>query len=91
MKKSIIIDFDNTIGYFSQIVYLINIIEKTYLRKMNQTDLNNLLKIYNYSFRPKIFEILKFIYELKEKKIIYNLILYTKNKNEDFVKMVLFL
>ena len=69
MKKSIIIDFDNTIGYFSQIVYLINIIEKTYLRKMNQTDLNNLLKIYNYSFRPKIFEILKFIYELKEKKL----------------------
>ena len=26
MKKSIIIDFDNTIGYFSQIIYLINII-----------------------------------------------------------------
>ena len=89
MKKSIIIDFDNTIGYFSQIIYLINIIEKTYHRKMNQEDVNILLDIYTLSFRPKIFEILKFISELKEKNIIQNLILYTKNKNETFVKMVL--
>jgi len=90
MEKSIIIDFDNTIGYFSQIVYLINIIEKTYNRKMTQNDVNTLLKIYTLSFRPKIFEILKFIYKLKSKKIINSLILYTKNKNEVFVKMVIF-
>ena len=89
MKKSIIIDFDNTIGYFSQIIYLINIVEKTYNRKMIQSDINILLNIYNFSFRPKIFEILKFIVELKEKTIIHNLILYTKNKNEQFVKMVI--
>lgn len=88
MKKSIIIDFDNTIGYFSQIIYLINIIEKTYNRKMTQNDINILLNIYSYSFRPKIFEILKFIQELKKKNIIQNLILYTKNKNEIFVNMV---
>lgn len=88
MKKSIIIDFDNTIGYFSQIIYLINIIEKTHHRKMTQNDINNLLKIYSYSFRPKIFEILKFIQELKKKNIIQNLILYTKNRNEIFVNMV---
>ena len=90
MKKSIIIDFDNTIGYFSQVVYLVNIIEKTYSRKINQADINTLLKIYTNSFRPKIFEILKFIHELKLKKIINVLILYTKNKNKCFVKMVLF-
>tara|TARA_Y100000389_G_scaffold197018_1_gene230851 strand:+ start:1083 stop:1790 length:708 start_codon:yes stop_codon:yes gene_type:complete len=88
MQKSIIIDFDNTIGYFSQIVYLINIIEKTYNRKMTQNDVNTLLKIYTNSFRPKIFEILKFICQLKNKNIIHSLILYTKNKNEVFVKMV---
>ena len=70
MKKLIIIDFDNTIGYFSQVVYLINIIEKTYSRKMTQDDINTLLRIYSNSFRPKIFEILKFIYELKVKNII---------------------
>ena len=90
MEKSIIIDFDNTIGYFSQIVYLINIIEKTYNRKMTQNDVNTLLKIYTLSFRPKIFEILKFIYQLKSKNIIHSLILYTKNKNEIFVNMVIF-
>lgn len=89
MKKSIIIDFDNTIGYFSQIIYLINIIEKTYSRKMNQVDINILLNIYKNSFRPKIFEILKFIHELKEKNIIHSLVLYTKNNNKIFVKMVL--
>jgi len=89
MRKSIIIDFDNTIGYFSQIIYLINIVEKTYQRKMSQNDINILLSIYNFSFRPKIFEILKFILELKEKNIIHRLILYTKNKNEEFVKMVI--
>ena len=89
MKKLIIIDFDNTIGYFSQVVYLINIIEKTYSRKMTQDDINTLLRIYSNSFRPKIFEILKFIYELKVKNIIHALILYTRNKNERFVKMVL--
>ena len=48
MKKSIIIDFDNTIGYFSQIIYLINIIEKTYHRKMNQEDVN--IDIYTFLF-----------------------------------------
>lgn len=89
MKKSIIIDFDNTIGYFSQIIYLVNIVEKTYYRKMTQDDINTLLTIYNYSFRPKIFEILKFIFEMKEKNIIHSLVLYTKNKNEEFVNMVL--
>lgn len=89
MKKSIIIDFDNTIGYFSQIIYLVNIVEKTYYRKMTQDDINTLLTIYNYSFRPKIFEILKFIFEMKEKNIIHALVLYTKNKNEEFVNMVL--
>jgi len=89
MKKLIIIDFDNTIGYFSQVIYLINIIEKTYSRKMTQDDINTLLRIYSNSFRPKIFEILKFIYELKVKNIIHALILYTRNKNERFVKMVL--
>ena len=90
MKKSIILDFDNTIGYFSQVIYLINIIEKTYSRKMNQTDINTLLKLYKNSFRPKIFEILKFIHDLKIKNIIHALILYTKNNNKCFVKMVLF-
>ena len=90
MKKSIIIDFDNTIGYFSQVIYMINIIEKTYCRQMNQNDINTLLKIYKNSFRPRIFEILKFIHDLKEKNIINSLVLYTKNKNRGFVKMVLF-
>ena len=61
-------DFDNTIGYFSQIIYLINIVEKTYYRKMTQSDVNILLKIYSFSFRPKILKF-KFILEMKEKRL----------------------
>ena len=56
---------------------------------MNQSDVNILLEIYSHSFRPKIFEILKFMKELKDKNIIHNLVLYTKNNNESFVNMVL--
>ena len=39
-EKSIIIDFDNTIGYFKQIIYILNIIEKTYKISVNQTEIN---------------------------------------------------
>ena len=45
MKTAIVIDFDNTIGYFKQIVYLLNIIEKTHKKKYEQIDIDNLLKL----------------------------------------------
>ena len=89
MEKVIIIDFDNTIGYFTQVVYIFNIIEKIYDRKINDNDVRVIFELYPYSFRPKIFEILKFVQKQKQGKIISNFILYTKNKNENFVHMVI--
>ena len=89
MSKSIIIDFDNTIGYFSQIIYLLNIIEKTAGRKIIQSDINNLIERYPYILRPKIINIIKIIIEMRNKYIIKYFILYTKNKNATFVNMII--
>tara|TARA_Y100000389_G_scaffold100824_1_gene97544 strand:- start:10855 stop:11526 length:672 start_codon:yes stop_codon:yes gene_type:complete len=89
MLKSIIIDFDNTIGYFRQMIYLLNIIEKTFNRKINETDIEMLIDIYPYILRPKIIDILKIILDMKSKYIIKFFILYTKNKNKIFVNMII--
>ena len=88
-KKSIVIDFDNTIGYFTQIIYILNIIEKTYKININQKDINVLLKNYPNIFRPKIIEILNLINILKNKEKIKFFIMYTCNNKEQFVKMII--
>lgn len=89
MEKTVVIDFDNTIGYFNQIIYILNIIEKTYFRKVNQEDINYVLENFTKTFRPKIFEIFSLIKSFISKNKIKNFILYTKNKNECFVNMVI--
>ena len=88
-KKSIVIDFDNTIGYFTQIIYILNIIEKTYKININQSDINAVLKNYPNIFRPKIIEILNLINILKNKEKIKFFIMYTCNSKEHFVKMII--
>ncbi len=88
-EKSIIIDFDNTIGYFKQIIYILNIIEKTYKISVNQNDINIILKNYPNIFRPKIIEILNLICLLKNKDKIKLFILYTCNNKQHFVNMII--
>ena len=88
MKKSIIIDFDNTIGYFSQIIYVLNIIEKTYKYKLNNSQIFFILDKYPNIFRPKIFDIINLIKRFKENDDIEFFILYTCNNNEHFVNII---
>ena len=88
-EKSIIIDFDNTIGYFKQIVYILNIIEKTNKIQINQSDINVILNNYQNIFRPKIIEILNLICILKNKNKIKFFIMYTCNNKEQFVNMII--
>lgn len=88
MKKSIIIDFDNTIGYFSQIIYIINIIEKTYKNRLNYNQIFFILDKYPNIFRPKIFDIINLIKYFKENDDIEFFILYTCNNNEHFVNII---
>tara|TARA_B110000285_G_scaffold232363_1_gene303250 strand:+ start:1777 stop:2451 length:675 start_codon:yes stop_codon:yes gene_type:complete len=89
MTKSIIIDFDNTIGYFKQIVYIINIVEKTYNKSIQQKEINVILDKYLKIFRPKFLQILKLFSILKKKNKIKYFIIYTCNNKEIFVNMVI--
>ena len=86
--KCIIFDFDCTIGYFKQIVYLLNIIEKTYdISILEQNKYFELFDNYPYIFRPKIYDIFNLILSNKEK--IKFFVLYTNNKNKDFVFLII--
>lgn len=89
MKKSIIIDFDHTIGFFEQIIFLINIIEITYNEKLNTLQIITLLEYYPFIFRPKLFDIIRLIlYFQKDNKISF-FILYTRNNKPEFVESVI--
>lgn len=87
-SKSIIIDFDHTIGYFEQIIFLINIIETVYQKPLSDDDTHQLLFHYPNIFRPKLFDIINYIIRLQKKKSITFFILYTCNNKESFVHTI---
>ena len=88
VQKSIIMDFDHTIGYFDQIVFIINIIEVTYGVKLKKEELHILFKCFPFIFRPKLFDIMNLIiYLQKDEKIVF-FILYTRNTQPHFVEAV---
>lgn len=89
MVRAIIIDFDNTIGYFNQLVYLLNIIEKTHRRPTDKNDVSRLISLFPRILRPNIIDILKTIIDMKINNIVQFFILYTTNKNEKFVNSVI--
>lgn len=86
-NKCIIIDFDHTIGYFKQIIYLLNIIEQAYKTKLSLNQYFLLLDFYPHIFRPKIYDLFNLI--LSNKKNIKIFVLYTCNKNKDFVHKII--
>ena len=89
MKKSVILDFDNTIGFFEQIIFLINIIEKTYNESLNTIEISNIIEYYPKIFRPKLFEIIQFILYFQKNKRINLFILYTRNTKPHFVEAII--
>tara|TARA_Y100000992_G_C21245637_1_gene483156 strand:+ start:606 stop:1301 length:696 start_codon:yes stop_codon:yes gene_type:complete len=88
VQKSIIIDFDHTIGYFNQFVFILNIVETTYNILLNETQICNILDHFPLVFRPKLYDIFELIllYE-KEDKITF-FILYTCNNKPHFVRSI---
>lgn len=86
--KSVIIDFDNTIGYFDQLIYMINIIEKVNSQPILEYELFTILDQYPNIFRPLIREIFDIILYNKNKCNIRLFVLYTCNNNEKFVKHI---
>jgi hypothetical protein len=90
-KKSVIIDFDNTIGYFNQLIYIINILEKRYSKNIinNEKKIFILLEKYKYILRPLLIEILsiiiynKYLKNKMNKKKIFDKIIIEKSKNKN--------
>ncbi len=86
--KCIILDFDCTIGYFKQIVYLLNVIEKSYdVSLLKQSEYFELFDCYPNIFRPKIYDIFNLILSNKQK--IKFFVLYTNNQNKNFVFLII--
>jgi hypothetical protein len=84
MDKNIVFDFDETIGYFDQIIELIK-----YTKKTSKQEIFNFLKTFPYVFRTSIFDIFCYIVRLKKEKKIKNVILYSNNNNDVFIGIVL--
>ena len=89
MKKSIIIDFDHTIGFFEQIIFLINIIEVTYDKPLTMLEMCNIFEYYPYIFRPKLFDIILLILYFQKDNQISFFILYTRNTKPEFVNSII--
>ena len=89
-NKSIIIDFDNTIGYFDQFIFLLNIIESVYKKKpLDKEEIYLLLDNFPFFFRPYIFDIFNIVINNKLNNKLNLFILYSCNGNEKFVKTII--
>ena len=84
MIKHIIFDLDETIGYFSQFIFIINIIQ-SYMPIDYNIQFNNFISF----FRPGIFDVFKELIYKKRTGKIQCVILYSNNNNIVFVNRVI--
>lgn len=90
MKKCIIIDLDETIGYFSQIYYLIKKFENMNNMKFHKKDYDKIFSTFECIFRPGIFVLLAYLKILKVKYSL-KVILYTNSKlSLEWINILLF-
>lgn len=76
MKKCIIFDLDETLGYFTQIYIITLRFQSLYDIKLRYTDYHHLFNEFENIFRPGIFVLLAYLNALKKKYPI-KIILYT--------------
>jgi hypothetical protein len=84
MNKHIIFDLDETIGYFQQFIYIVNIVEK-----YHSIDYNDYFELFEEYFRPHIFQLFERLISKKKTNHIKYVILYTNNNNHPFVEKVI--
>ena len=84
MDKNVVFDFDETIGYFEQIIEMIK-----YTKKTSKLEVFELFTLFPLVFRTNIFDIFHFIVRLKKEKKIKSVILYSNNNNDVFIGYVL--
>ena len=78
-KVVIIFDLDETIGHFWQIGKLWEGLKTYEEKKFNKNDFYKLLDLHPFVFRPKIFEIFKYLKRVKEKDKNVKVIIYSNN------------
>ena len=84
MDKNIVFDFDQTIGYFEQIIEIIK-----HTKKTSKLDVFELFTLFPLVFRTNIFDIFHYIVRLKKERKIKSVILYSSNNNDTFIGYVL--
>ena len=89
MDKNIVFDFDQTIGYFEQIIEIIIYTKKTSKTDVTKDDVFNLFALFPLVFRTNIFDIFNYIMRLKKERKIKSVILYSSNNNDTFIGYVL--
>ena len=81
MDKNIVFDLDETIGYFGQIIFIMN--------TAKIKDIHNLFDLFPEYFRTNIFEVFQYIIRLKKESKIKSVILYSNNNNDEFINYVI--
>ena len=84
MDKNIVFDFDETIGYFEQIIDIIR-----HTKKTSKLEVFEFFNLFPLVFRTNIFDIFNYIVRLKKEKKIKSVILYSNNNNDVFIEYVL--
>jgi hypothetical protein len=79
--KMIVFDLDQTLGFFDQMVYIIN--------QTRAEIYAPLFELFPEIFRPQLFELLHSLALLKKNKRVKGIVLYSNNRNEDFVKQLI--
>lgn len=92
IKKIIVFDLDETLGYFTELGIIQDaIISYTKNKRLinNQVFFNNLFNLFPFYLRPKISEILKYVIKEKNNKNIDKIVIYTNNQGpKAWVKMI---
>lgn len=86
-SKVIVLDLDETIGDFTDIVVLWQIVKSQ--NALSQEDFNKLVDIFHEFFRMGIFTILEYLYKKKQSHKCNHVYLYTNNKfSPEFPNMI---
>lgn len=78
--KVIVFDLDETIGSFTDLYILWEVIEKYFHTKHNTIDFNDLLDLYPEFLRHGIINILEFLYHKKQTNACFGIFIYTNNQ-----------
>ena len=77
-----VFDLDETLGYFSQLNIIWKLLNQIQInnnkQELGQIEFNMLIKEFEYLFRPKIIQILKYIND--NKNVNSKIIIYTNNQ-----------